>query len=108
MSVCASCNYHSEEDLFGATCDTVNVTYNARVVPILQTKCYACHGDFLQQAGLRLDSYDAVLPVVQNEKLLKSIIHAEGVVPMPYEMEKLSQCEIDVITKWINLGAPND
>lgn len=90
------------------TCDTVNMTFAANVVPILQANCYSCHANGNVNGGVTLGTYAGVNAVVQNGNLLAAITHTGGVTPMPYQLPKLSDCDINKIKDWINRGALNN
>lgn len=83
-------------------CDTTQVTYTGTVVPILDTYCYSCHSGATPSAALDLTDYNRLAFVAQNGSLLGSITHANGYSPMPQNALKLSDCDIMLITKWVN------
>ena len=89
--------------------------FESRVRPLLSTKCQECHGDGIAEAGLRLDSRQALIrgadsgPVVilgkaAESRLLAVVRHADNIA-MPPE-GKLSDDEISVLETWISAGAP--
>lgn len=106
--------YNNKADLIipNNDCDTtVSISYHSDIVNILQQNCYRCHAvDKYAFAGgnNRLDSFPSVQIMVFNGLLLKAINHSPGVVPMPYDGGKLSDCDIMKITAWVNRGAPNN
>src|SRR5688572_11490501 len=78
--------------------------FETRIRPLLAEKCFKCHGPAKQNAGLRLDSAEAVKkggdsgrPLVAGKPdgslLLRAVRHAEGVEKMPPK-EKLKDAEI--------------
>ena len=89
--------------------------FENKVRPVLFDKCLPCHGDKLQQSGLRLDSREAILKggkrgptIVPNEpekSLLVQAIHHEGELKMP-PTGKLPDAEIAALTEWVSIGAP--
>jgi hypothetical protein len=102
------CSKTSEDQLTTPTpsqCDTVNMTYSGDVQPILQANCYSCHGNGSANGGITLDSYAGVKSVADNGILIGVITHASGFPPMPQGGAKLSDCDINKITSWINRGA---
>ncbi len=106
-----SCSKSSEDELGPQNppaCDTVNMTYSADVVPILQASCYSCHGNGQKDGGIALGTYADVKIQTDNGALLGGITHAAGYVPMPLGGAKLSDCNIDKIKDWINRGAVNN
>ena len=77
--------------------------FERRIRPVLAERCFECHGQKKQEAGLRLDSRAAVLkgsdsgPVVEpgkpDESLLVEAIGHSGAVKMPPK-GKLSDAQI--------------
>jgi len=110
--IVASCSKQSEDILKsqrgGGTCDTVGMRFSVNVLPILQANCYRCHAGGIINGGVSLDGYSNVVLQVQNGNLIAAITHAAGVVPMPFDGGKLSDCNIAIIQAWINEGAPDN
>lgn len=90
--------------------------YVKDIKPILQRRCYVCHGALKQKANLRLDVRSAMLnggdagPAVEPGKSADSLIIAavtgqEGLRRMPLEGEPLTAEEITKLTQWIDAGA---
>lgn len=106
------CYNDTEEQLYGvAVCNLENVTYSAKVAPILSGNCYACHGQSnapANGAGIVLEGYDKIKVAVQNGLLVECIIHGANASPMPKNAPKLSDCKINTIRKWIEEGALNN
>jgi hypothetical protein len=92
------------------TCDTANMKYVSNVVPILQANCYSCHGTTTNSGsnGNVLEGYSNLKSRVDNGKLIGSITHASGFTPMPYLGVKMSACNINIITSWVNNGAKDN
>jgi hypothetical protein len=55
-----------------------------------------------------LDTYARVKTVADNGKLMGVITHANGFPQMPKGGNKLSDCNIAKIKKWVDAGAPNN
>jgi hypothetical protein len=91
-----------------ATCDTVNVTFSASVLPVLKTYCVGCHSAASPSAGIDLSTYAAVKVYAANGRLMGSITHAIGYKPMPSSTSKLGACEINQIKAWITKGILNN
>jgi len=91
-----------------ANCDTINVTYNASVAPVLKSYCVGCHGTVSPSAGVDLSTYAGVKVQADNGRLLGSITHAVGYKPMPSSTSKLGLCEINQIQVWITKGTLNN
>src|SRR5438067_8064863 len=90
--------------------------FETRVRPLVATRCYACHGPKVQQAGLRLDSRPALLKktgtghhaVVPGDPVASALIQAvrsTGAVKMP-PAGKLAPAEVEALTQWVRIGAP--
>ena len=90
-----------------ATCDTMVISFDKSVWPILQANCVSCHSATNASAGVDLSSYAKIIPYVQNGKLYGSITHASGYKPMPSATIKLNVCDITIIRKWIRGSYPS-
>lgn len=89
-------------------CDSSQFTYSGQVVPILQTNCLGCHNGLAIDGGfIPLDTYDGIKEQVNGGFLLPAIEHT-GINPMPKNGNKLSDCKITIIRKWIEAGAPDN
>lgn len=108
----ASCTNDSEEELYGKTkpgnCDLSQASYALTVKPLLQQHCYSCHSGGFASGNVTLDDYPGVKTQMDNGKLLGSIRHLPGHPPMPQNAPKLSDCNIALIAKWFDAGAPNN
>ena len=62
----------------------------------------------VQEAGIRVDTYESMKNLAESGLLLKVLRHESGVVPMPYVLPKLSNCNISIIEEWVSNGALND
>jgi hypothetical protein len=88
-------------------CDNTLFTYAVTIQPLIANKCSGCHKPGSLSGNIDLSTYTAIKTQAQNGKLLGSITHASGYVPMP-EGGKLSDCEITQVEKWITAGMPNN
>lgn len=89
-------------------CDTTAVSFSATVFPTLKTYCTGCHSGTTPSAGIDLNSHAAVKVYAANGKLMGSINHAVGYIPMPSSTSKLGTCEISQIKAWIAEGTLNN
>jgi len=89
-------------------CDTTIFTYSGAVQSIMQDNCVACHSGTLQNGGVDLSNYTGVHAVAINGKLIGTVTHAAGFSAMPQGANKLSDCNITQIQKWIDAGAQNN
>ena len=91
------------------------VSFSQDVEPILQQHCVICHGEVLQQSGLRLDRRDNAMlggnsgPVIEPgdptaSALIKRLEGADGLEQMP-PGRQLSEPEIATIRAWVEEGA---
>lgn len=94
---------------------TAKVDYDKDVRPLLAQNCYSCHGDTVQQSGLRLDLRQNALrggdygPVIlpgksADSKLIKRLVDGDGGMQMP-PSGPLTADEIGVLRAWIDQGA---
>ena len=89
-------------------CDTAIVTYSGTVNPIITAYCNGCHSGPNPPLGVKLDTHAGTKIQASNGKLFGSINHSPGFIPMPKNQNKLSDCNIGKIRKWIAAGAPNN
>jgi hypothetical protein len=105
------CYYDNEAVLYknggGTVCDTTNVTYSQTIAPIMSNNCNSCHWSGAGIGVITID-YTNLNIIVANGKLSKSVNWTGGAIPMPLGGQKLSSCDLDKITKWINNGALNN
>ena len=88
--------------------DDAEVTFENHVLPIFERRCVECHGISKKSAGLRLDSFEAVLEgsrkndVVESGKGADSLIYTrlllEGKKRMPPEGAPLTAAQIALPT----------
>ena len=93
------------------------VDFEQNVAPILDQRCWYCHGEDEQEAGLRLDSrakmlqggdsgLAAVVPGKPDKSYLIEVIkHLDAEVKMPPDEDKIPDGEIDILVRWIEQGA---
>jgi mono/diheme cytochrome c family protein len=87
--------------------------YDARVKPILSTRCYKCHTDRMS-GGLRVDSREtlltggdsgpAIVPGETEKSLLIEAVRQQGDLKMP-KGGKLSDQEVADLEAWVKAGA---
>lgn len=91
-----------------AGCDTVDVTFNASIKPLLTNKCVGCHSGSVPSGNLNFTTHAGVQVPALDGRLLGAVTHANGFAPMPQGGSKLSDCEIRTIELWIEGGALNN
>src|SRR5690348_11891037 len=80
------CYYDVAEELYPSSeifCDTTNVTYSGKVLPLIQNNCYTCHSGASPSGNVSLDSYSNLKVYADNGKLIGTISHAAGYSAMP-------------------------
>jgi len=95
------------------------VDFSRDVLPILSQNCFTCHGPDpkTRKADLRLDVKEGALrvadPVIipgkssESELILRITSHdPDEVMPPPKSGKKLSAGQIELLTKWVDQGAP--
>jgi len=115
LLVMAGCYNDKGDQLYVAplttTCDTSSVSYAKDIAPIFTTSCNiagGCH----DAAGKATSGYDftsyAGIQTIASGLLLNDINWAAGYNAMPKNLSKLSTCNINKITAWVNKGKPNN
>ena len=105
------CYYDNEEELYpaqGAACGTTPVSYANDVAPIIQGNCMQCHSAAANMGSVNLEGYTQLKSYAGNGKLYGVITHSTGFSPMPKNSGKMSDCNIAIIKRWIDDGAPNN
>ena len=107
-----SCFYDSEEVLYpslGSGCDTTNVTYSGKVVPILANNCLSCHSNAMAPSAgnnIALENYSDV--VARAVSVSGAINQTGSYSPMPKNGSKLSACLISTFDIWVRNGKLNN
>jgi hypothetical protein len=97
------------------TVDLANVSFANNVLPIFEQHCTKCHGGNEPKEGLRLTSHAEVMAGsmngsviepgdVENSYLIDQVVSGR----MPKEGPKLTPAEIEIITAWVEAGAPDN
>lgn len=89
-------------------CDTTSFTFSAAIKPMIELKCQGCHSGVNAQGGIDLTTYANVKLRIDDGKFWGSVNHQVGYSPMPKNGNKLSDCELTQIRKWIEAGSPNN
>jgi hypothetical protein len=101
----SSCEFRKEDQLDNIPCDTTNITYST-VRPIFENNCIRCHNEFTNYFDIKLSSYDNVKAAAESGYLIKAVNHLPDVVPMPFQLPKLGECDVRKITIWIQNNTP--
>ncbi|MGI9471803.1 MAG: DUF1549 domain-containing protein [Rubripirellula sp.] len=101
---------------FSALARAEDVDFDRDIAPILEERCWYCHGEDEQESGLRLDlrptmlrGGDSGLPAVvpgepEKSYLVELINHVDEEMAMPPDEEKMPAEEIELLTRWIKEG----
>jgi hypothetical protein len=92
--------------------------YSKQIKPLLQERCYSCHGALKQKSGLRLDTVEAmrkggsdgpaVVPGRPEKSLILQRVTATDVadrMPPEHEGQPLSSQQVAILRDWIASGA---
>jgi hypothetical protein len=98
---------------------TITVDYVRDVKPLLQERCYTCHGALKQKKELRLDTVAAMLkgssdgPVIRSgdpgqSRIIQRVTatQLEERMPPEHEGEPLTAAQVRLLSDWIAAGAP--
>lgn len=88
-------------------CDSVTVTYNATIAPIITTYCLGCHNSPSEPGG-SLASYTAVKDATLSGRLMGDIMHSAGYNQMPRGGAQLDACKLAQFRRWVAIGAPEN
>lgn len=100
-----------EHGISGGDCDTVGMTYQMDILPIITANCYGCHSSETYQSSgsqLNYEDFNVLKTEVNNGELLNAIQHTGNVTPMPLNLPSLSECDINKIKDWVNNGSQNN
>jgi len=92
------------------------VDFSRDIQPILESRCYGCHGPKTASKGLRLDrragaiqggeSGPAIIPGNSEQSLIvRRLLGLDGQSRMPKTGDPLSTAQIALIREWIDQGA---
>jgi uncharacterized membrane protein len=94
---------------------TATVSFSADVLPILQSRCWNCHGGDRVEEGLILLTFADIMAGSENGPILTpgdaaDSLMAELIVSqkMPKRGPKLTPPQVQTIVDWINQGALNN
>ncbi|TVQ42112.1 MAG: hypothetical protein EA362_13760 [Saprospirales bacterium] len=109
----SSCEYQTLDDIFereADNCHDGNISFMDDILPILQMSCNEniCHGGNFPQARVFLTSYEGVAAVAEDGRLVGSLLHESGLVPMPLNEDMLDDCTLDKIITWVESGFPDN
>lgn len=112
-----NCVYHTETELYpespeeeeeipADTCGLPEVVSYSQDVEVLLVKhqCVACHETADPAGGITLEGYSNVVPYIEDGSLLGSIEYDPQWSRMPKSYDRVPDCEVAMIAKWIDQG----
>jgi uncharacterized membrane protein len=91
------------------------ISFANDIMPILQNRCFNCHGGESTREGLSFASYETLMAGSQNGAVLVAGDAANSLLAqqllngkMPKRGPKLTPAEVQLIIDWINAGALNN
>ena len=93
------------------------IDFSTQIKPILNNKCITCHGGVKKSGGFSLlfeaeafENTESGKPAIirgnaSASEFIKRLHEDDPELRMPYEKTKLSDKEIDLLTRWIDQGA---
>ncbi len=104
--------------VFLQSCQTKErVDFSTQIKPILNTNCITCHGGVKKNGGFSLlfeeeafANTESGAPAIirgdaANSEFIRRLNEDDLELRMPYEKPKLSDEEIDLLTRWVEQGA---
>lgn len=89
-----------------STCVTTNMSFVNNILPIFSINCNGCHNATSPAGGINLTTYAGTKAA--SARLVGSISHTTGFIPMPSSTTKLAACDINKIAAWISQGTINN
>ena len=89
-----------------SACVTTNMSFVNNVLPIFTINCNGCHNATAPAGGINLTTFAGTKAA--SARLVGSISHTTGYVPMPSSTTKLSACDINKIASWVSQGTLNN
>ena len=89
-------------------CDSSQFAFSTAILPLMNKYCVGCHSSGNASGNVDLSSYASVKNSFSQGGGLMTSLNHNGYFPMPKGGNKLSDCEINQVQKWINAGALNN
>jgi hypothetical protein len=94
---------------------SAGVDFSQQIRPILEKRCFKCHGGDARKGGVALDTFHGAQQITDSgvavlQQLLPVVTHAEVEHRMPKNADPLPVEEISLIKQWVAEGAawPDD
>lgn len=91
------------------------VSFSKDVLPVLQSHCINCHGGQRTSEGLDMKTYESLMAGSENGSVISpgdaansSFVSLAAEGKMPKRGPKLTPAEVQLLTDWVNAGAPNN
>ncbi|WP_048825839.1 hypothetical protein [Hymenobacter sp. DG25B] len=84
------------------------VSYSQNIQPLLTRNCLSCHSAALRSGAVNLEDYTELSQRAASGQLLGVVKHSPGYLQMPKDGAKLSACDIALLEKWVDAGAPQN
>jgi len=91
------------------------VSFSTDILPIFESRCIGCHGGERTQEGLDLKTHASLLAGSNNGSVLTPgdaanslLIELVTTQKMPKRGPKLTPPQVQLITDWVNQGAPDN
>lgn len=96
---------------------SADVDFKRDIAPILEDRCWGCHGEDEQESGLRLDrrafllkggdsGLAAIVPGKPEKSYLIEVVkHLDPDVKMPPDEDQLPAKQIELLARWVKEGA---
>ncbi len=87
-------------------CDASNASFAQVIWPIMEQSCTGCHNKSYPGGGIVIEGYDDLVALAENGSLMGSVRWEVEYAKMPIS-KQLSDCDINLLQKWIDDGYPN-
>jgi cytochrome c5 len=87
-------------------CDISAVTWTKEMVPFIKLTCAGCHSHSFPSDGVVLAAYADLKKKVDMGKIFGHIKRDNGFIAIPPRGSLVSQCNVDKIRIWIEMGVP--
>ena len=102
------CTYDNAEKIAPACGTPAEVSYQFAISPLLDRNCRSCHNAALLTGNVNLEDFAEIQRRAGTGQLIGVVSHAPGFPEMPKYSPKLSDCDIALLKKWVDAGAPNN
>lgn len=84
-------------------CDSSNASFAEVIWPMMELNCTGCHNQSYPGGGIVIEGYDDLVALAENGSLMGSVRWEAEYAKMPLS-KQLSDCDINLLQKWINEG----